>query len=133
MVLESNKLSESLAEVGRELRTMSCFNRLTSRFTSTGFLDREVLGDLIHDDCMLVDPASGHHYSVFLFENMLLCCTDHRRSDSVSFGDVRYPIRPWEIGPALAQKYPLVVMLSIPTMSLKALHCIDAGTFLDFF
>ncbi|KAH9480786.1 Tyrosine-protein kinase isoform SRK4 [Psilocybe cubensis] len=129
MSLESATISDSLVEVGRELRTMWCFNNLRPRLGSQTLLDEDALGNILHDDCMLVDPASGQHYSVFLFEKMLICCTDHRRSDSIDLGHVRYPVKPWEIGPALAEQYPLVIMLSIPTDSLKLLHCIDTAIF----
>lgn len=128
MALECNTISDSLAEVGRELRTMWCFNILRPRLDSQTLLNEDALGNILHDDCILVDPASGQYYSVFLFEKMLICCTDHRRSDSVDLGHVRYPVKPWEIGPALAEQYPLVIMLSIPTNSLASLHCIDTGT-----
>ncbi|KDR83111.1 hypothetical protein GALMADRAFT_113318 [Galerina marginata CBS 339.88] len=129
IVLESSKISQNLAEVGRELRTMWCFNMLGPRFGSFNPLDEDQLGNVLHDDSLLVDPASGQYYSVFLFERMLLCCSDHRRSDMVDLGHTRYPVKPWEIGPALSQRHPLIIVLSIPTSSLKSLHCIDAAIF----
>ncbi|KAF8962977.1 TKL/TKL-ccin protein kinase [Flammula alnicola] len=129
ITLESSKISESLAEIGHELRTMWCFQLLGSRFGSFNPLDQESFGNALLDDCLLVDPVSGLYYSVFLFETMLLCCTDNRRSDMVNIGNTRYPVKPWEIGPALMEKYPLNIVLSIPTGSLVALHCIDAAYF----
>lgn len=131
MALECNTISETLAEVGRELRTMWCFNMLRLRLGPQTLLNEDSLGNILHDDCILVDPVSGQYYSVFLFEKMLICCTDYRRSDRVDLGCVRYPVKPWEIGPALSEQYPLVVMLSIPTSSLTSLHCIDAGVCLS--
>lgn len=128
MALESSEIASALAEVGQELRTMACFHLLGPRF---GFLNPlnadDTLGTSLLDDCLVINPESGQYYSVFLFQTMLLCCTDHRRSDMVNIGGSRYPIRPWEIGPALSQKFPLHIVLSIPTANLNTLHCIDTG------
>ena len=102
---------------------------LEPRFDSVNPLnnDPQGFGNALQDDCLLVDPVFGNFYCVFLFEKMFICCTDSSRSDTVNIGNTRYPVKPWEIGPALLQKHPLTVVLAIPTSSLKALHCIDAG------
>jgi hypothetical protein len=133
-VYESHKISESISEVGHELRTMWSYQLLGPRFGSVNPLNNEPqgFGNALQDDCLLVDPVFGSFYSVFLFENMLICCTDDSRSDTVNIGNTRYPVKPWEIGPALLQKHPLNIVLSIPTSSLKVLHCIDAGLLRPF-
>ncbi|CAA7262791.1 unnamed protein product [Cyclocybe aegerita] len=131
VALETSDIRGSLTEVGHELRTMASFQLLCPRFVPEyNPLDKEPpMGTLLLDDCLIIDPDSGQYYSVFLFETTLLCCADHRRSDASSFSGMRYPIRPWEIGPALSQEYQLHTVMSIPTKSLKALHCIDEGYF----
>ncbi|KAJ3517430.1 hypothetical protein NLJ89_g512 [Agrocybe chaxingu] len=131
VALETSDIHGSLTEVGHELRTMGSFQLLGPRFTPEyNPLDKDPpMGTLLLDDCLIIDPDSGQYYSVFLFETALLCCADHRRSDASSFSGTRYPIRPWEIGPALSQEYQLHIVMSIWTRSLKALHCIDEGYF----
>jgi len=129
-VHESHKISESINEVGHELRTMWAYQLLGPRFGSVNPLnnDPQGFGNALQDDCLLVDPVLGSFYSVFLFEKMLLCCTDDSLgSDTVNIGNTRYPVKPWEIGPALLQKHSLNIVLSIPTSCLEVLHCIDSG------
>jgi len=109
---------------------MWTYQLLEPRFGSVNPLnnDPQGFGNALQDDCLLVDPVLGSFYSVFLFEKMLLCCTDDSLgSDTVNIGNTRYPVKPWEIGPALLQKHPLNVVLSIPTSCLEVLHCIDSG------
>jgi len=108
---------------------MWSYQLLAPRFGSVNPLNNEhqEFGNVLQDDCLLVDPNSGGFYSVFLFERMLICCTDYRRNDTVNIGNTKYPVKPWEIGPAVVQKHLLNIALSIPTSSLQELHCIDAG------
>ena len=129
VVHEAHKISDSISEFGRELRTMWSCQLLEPRFGPVNPLniDSQEFGNALQDDCLLVDPVLGSFYSVFLFEKVLICCTDSSPSDTVNIGNTQYPVKPWEIGPALLQKHPLNVVLAIPTSSFKALHCIDAG------
>jgi len=108
---------------------MWSYQLLELRFGSVNPLniDPQEFGNVLQDDCLLVDPVLGSFYSVFLFEKMLICCTDSSPSDTVNIGNTQYPGKPWEIGPALLQKHPLNFALAIPTSSFRALHCIDAG------
>ncbi|KAF9564167.1 kinase-like protein [Agrocybe pediades] len=129
VVVEAKQMSDSLADLGRALRTMWCYSQLSTRLGSQIKSLDDAAGNILLDDCLLVDPSTGKHYSVFLLEEILLCCTDYRRSDFVDLGHSRYPLRPWEIGCALSAQYPLAVAFSIPTSRLRSLHCIDASIF----
>jgi len=126
LVTEISQMSNSLSDVGRALRSMWCFNMLSLRLGPQVEQLDDSLGNILLDDRVLINPTTGQYYSVFLFEKMLICCTEHRGIDFVDLSHARYPIRPWEVGPALSEQCALAIVLSIPTINLQSLHCIDA-------
>lgn len=129
MTFEMYQLSETINEVGTELRTMWATRRLPSRLGALKSLSMEALGSVLLDDRLMIDPISGVHYSVFLFHTMLFCCTER---DDIGYGTSRYPVKPWELGAALSQTCPLSLVYAVPTKNFSSLHCIDEGEPLCF-
>ncbi|KAJ7803843.1 hypothetical protein B0H14DRAFT_3486956 [Mycena olivaceomarginata] len=71
-------------------------------------------------------------YSVFLFEMMLLCCTEEFDRRQVQADDTEPPlylVRVWELGPALQRTTPLNLVHAIPTTRLRVLRLTDSDTF----
>ena len=126
MTFEMYQLSETINEVGIELRTMWAFRRLPSRLGALKSLSMEGLGGIILDDRLMIDPLSGVHHSVILFQTMLFCC---RERTDIGNGSSRYPVKPWELGPSLSQTCSLAIVHAIPTVRLLSLHCIDEGKY----
>jgi hypothetical protein len=103
-------------------------------FTWRANVDPGELGPLLLDDVLQVVAGSGHgQYSVFLFEMMLLCCTDAEDAvdqDGQAQGEeaYEYPVHAWELGPALQRTTPLNLVHAIPTPRLTVLRLSDSGT-----
>lgn len=126
MTFEMYQLSETINEVGIELRTMWTCRRLPGRLKALKSLNMEGLGSVLLDDRLMIDPISGIHHSVFLFQTMLFCCIE-RQDPGNCLG--KYPVKPWELGVALGQTTPLTLAYAIPIQSLRSLHCIDEAYF----
>ncbi|TFK27549.1 TKL/TKL-ccin protein kinase [Coprinopsis marcescibilis] len=127
MTFEMFQLSETIDEVGMELRTIWACRHLRTRLGSLRALDLDGLGTAILDDRIMVDPISGLHYSIILFHTLLLCCREKEHSSRC--GDARYPTKSWELGPALSATSSLNLVFAISTKSLTTLHCIDEAFF----
>ncbi|TFK33028.1 hypothetical protein BDQ12DRAFT_658509 [Crucibulum laeve] len=115
----------TIDEVGRELRTMWSSSILKARLTRYDDVNVDDFGLLLLDDRLVVDHISGAQFSVFLFEKVLLFC----KAKCQAANQTQYPIKSWEMGPALAETTPLTIIHSIPTEMLKSLHCIDIEFF----
>lgn len=113
MAFEMHDISDSIEEVGRSAKL---------------FPNAEALGAVILDDHLMGDPATGLHFSVFLYETMMFCCVEKGLSGNGGTHTL-YPIKPWELGPALSHNTQLAVSFVIRTASLKTLHCIDTAFF----
>ncbi|KAJ7145696.1 TKL/TKL-ccin protein kinase [Mycena epipterygia] len=128
-VFQLRETSENLDEMGHLLRTMRSARIFKGRaFTWRADIDPSELGPLLLDDILAID-VSGYQYSVFLFEMMLLCCsegTDKRQGDEEPY---QYPVKAWELGPALQRTTPLNLVHAIPTPRLKLLRLSDSDTF----
>ncbi|EAU86182.2 TKL/TKL-ccin protein kinase [Coprinopsis cinerea okayama7 len=128
MTFEMYQLSESIDEAGFELRTIWAARCLKMRLGNTlRSFSSEGLGTALLDDRLVVDPVSGDHYSVFLFQSLLICCKE--RSSEARTADVRYPMKAWELGPALSGTCPLSIVCAVPTKNLMTIHCFDAAYF----
>ncbi|KAJ7657789.1 TKL/TKL-ccin protein kinase [Mycena polygramma] len=131
-VFHLREASDNLDEMGRLLRTMRSTRIFKGRaFTWRADVDPSELGPLLLDDVLGVDDSGQPcQYSVFLFEMMLLCCTE--RVDKQRQADEeppQYPVRAWELGPALQRTTPLDLVHAIPTARLKVLRLSDSNTF----
>ncbi|KAF7368574.1 putative TKL/TKL-ccin protein kinase [Mycena venus] len=130
----SEEMSENLDEMGHLVRTMRSARIFKGRvFTWPADVDPSELGPLLLDDLLSVDVSGTHvQYSVFLFEMMMLCCTDvdadspERRQNDEPY---QYPVRAWALGPALQRTTPLNVVHAIPMPHLRILRVSDADTF----
>jgi hypothetical protein len=131
MTFEMFQLSETINEVGIELRTMWASRHLPPRLGALKSLNMDGLGNAILDDRLMIDPITGTHHSVFLFQTMLFCCRERTHASDGSGGgydsSTRYPTKPWEVGCALSQECGLMLVHAIPTTNIKTLHCIDEG------
>ncbi|KAF9525854.1 hypothetical protein CPB83DRAFT_858745 [Crepidotus variabilis] len=126
MTHESSNIADALNNAGMELRTMTTHTTLSPRLKLTKQLNIiDDAGTLLLDDCLIINSSTGEYYSVFLFQTTILCCRDHRQSDNINLESTRYPIRSWEMGPALGARYPLQIVKTIPTSELRTLECID--------
>lgn len=122
--------SNDLDEMGRLLRAMRSTRIFKARaFTWRTDIDPSELGPLLMDDRITVD-ISGLHYSVFLYESMLLCCVEGVDDAQVEDEHPRYPVRAWELGPALKGTTPLNLVHAIPTNRLKVLRCDGSGMYI---
>jgi hypothetical protein len=123
--------SENLDEMGHLVRTMRSTRIFKGRaFTWRADVDPSELGPLLLDDLLSVEVSGKHiQYSVFLFEMMLLCCTDTEDLDRPTDEDpYQYPVRAWELGPALQRMTPLNLVFAIPTPRLRVLRLTDSDT-----
>ncbi|KAF5317548.1 hypothetical protein D9619_013143 [Psilocybe cf. subviscida] len=134
MAFESGNMADTLAEIGHELRTMWCHQELFFRLTAFESIQQHYSAEfLVLDDCLVEDPGSRQSYCVFLFKDILLCCSEILNGmHTTAFEDtsiVSYPIKPWQAGPALTRDCPLKLRYAIPTNQLSVLHCIDSDYF----
>lgn len=140
-------ISTGINEMSWELRTLRAVKILKGRafhWHSPGtsrrglIIDPSELGTLILDDELVAEDAkttSGSAlYQIFLFDTMLLCCLPGLQSNSrhhgfndEHIGSARYPIRPWELGPALRRTVPLNLIYAIPTKEMVELRLLDSG------
>jgi hypothetical protein len=132
MAFESGNIANTLAEIGHELRTMWCHEELFSRLTIFESIQQDYSAELLLlDDYLVENPGSKQGYCVFLFKDILLCCSEILNEvHSTAFEDtsiVSHPIKPWQAGRALSRNYPLKLLYAIPTNQLSVLHCIDSG------
>ncbi|KAJ7731934.1 TKL/TKL-ccin protein kinase [Mycena maculata] len=127
-VFQLQETSENLDEMGHLLRTMRSTRIFKGRaFTWRADIDPSELGPLLLDDLLALD-AAGTPHAVFLFEMMLLCCSegvDARPADAEPYA---YPVRAWDLGPALQRTTPLNLVHAIPTPRLKLLRLSDSDT-----
>ncbi|KAJ3972535.1 TKL/TKL-ccin protein kinase [Lentinula raphanica] len=149
IILNMTDISTSIHEMSSELRTSRASKILKARAfhwhmpeTSHrgGIIDPSELGMLVLDDILLVEDGTPNlpptSYQIFLFESMLLCCLDGPQSSAPRHGHneervgpARYPIRPWELGPALRRTMPLNLIHAIPTDEMWKLRVLDIETF----
>ncbi|KAF7345015.1 putative TKL/TKL-ccin protein kinase [Mycena venus] len=123
--------SENLDEMGHLVRTMRSTRIFKGRaFTWRADVDPSELGPLLLDDMLSVEVSGKRiQYSVFLFEMMLLCCTDSEDLDKqVDEEPYQYPVQAWELGPALQRTTPLNLVFAIPTPRLRVLRLTDSDT-----
>ncbi|KAJ7468748.1 TKL/TKL-ccin protein kinase [Mycena latifolia] len=137
-VFQLQETAANLDEMGHLLRTVRAARILQGRaFVWRADVDPAELGPLLLDDVLAVAgdaPASGTanglRYAVFLFEMMLLCCAD---AEGAAPGDTddeeQYPVRAWQMGPALRQTTPLNLVYAIPAPRLRLLRLSDSDAF----
>ena len=123
--------------MGHLVRTMRSARIFKGRaFTWRADVDPSELGPLLLDDLLGVEVPgiineSGIRiqYSVFLFEMMLLCCTEGLDRPQADDEPYQYPVRAWELGPALQRTTPLNLVHAIPTPRLRVLRLSDFGIY----
>ncbi|KAJ7255043.1 TKL/TKL-ccin protein kinase [Mycena haematopus] len=127
-VFHLQETSENLDEMGYLVRTMRSARIFKGRaFTWRADVDPSELGPLLLDDLLSVDVSGMRiQYSVFLFETMLLCCTDDLGKRQADDEPYQYPVRAWELGPALQRTTPLNLVYAIPMPRLKVLRLSDS-------
>ncbi|KAJ6501810.1 TKL/TKL-ccin protein kinase [Mycena vulgaris] len=130
-VFQLQETSENLDEMGHLLRTMRSARIFKGRaFTWRADIDPSELGPLFLDDLLAVEASGSVRYAVFLFEMMLLCCTegvaDKRQEDEEPYP---YPVRAWDLGPALRRTTPLNLVHAIPAQRLRLLRLSDSDAF----
>ncbi|KAJ7500959.1 TKL/TKL-ccin protein kinase [Mycena galericulata] len=142
---ELQQTSQNLDEMGRLVRTMRAARIFTGRaFAWRADVDPRELGALLLDDVLPLavagDAGSQNqqhdscNHSVFLFEMMLLCCTEGAApapmtpdAEGEPSRDA-YPVRAWDFGPALQRTTPLNLVHAIPTARLRLLRYSDSDT-----
>lgn len=133
LIFKLRDTSENIHEMGWHLRTSRSALVLKGRaYIWDHAVDPSELGPLLLDDRLLVG-GTEMYYSVFLFESMLLCCLEGPDKLVENEGQLatRYPLRPWELGPALRRTTPLNLIHAIPTRDLKVLRYGESGRFLS--
>ncbi|KAJ7055648.1 TKL/TKL-ccin protein kinase [Mycena amicta] len=134
-VFSLTETAQNLDEMGRLLRTIHASRIFKARaFKWRADIDPAELGSLLIDDFLSIDGAGLMRYAVFLFETMLLCCLevpaqDGKLADDDEHQPFEYPIRSWELGPALARKTPLNLVHAVPTTRLKLVRLSDSDSF----
>ncbi|KAJ7085379.1 TKL/TKL-ccin protein kinase [Mycena belliarum] len=135
-VFHLQEASENLNEMGHLLRTVRSARIFKGRaFKWRADIDPSELGNLLLDDVLAIDTASsGQRYAVFLLEMMLLCCIDSegatdRGPQQDNEDPYPYPVRAWDLGPALRQMTPLNLVHAIPTTRLRLLRLSYSDTF----
>lgn len=119
-------LSDDIDEVGRQLRTMRSARVVSRRIYQWNELNAEELGTILLDDYLIIYPNSTERYCVFLFETHLLCCEESFDGRQLEYAD-KYPIRSWELGPALRRTTPLHLVYTIPTDRITTVRCPFTG------
>ncbi|KAG6915906.1 hypothetical protein DXG01_009373, partial [Tephrocybe rancida] len=127
-VLRMDEISDTMDEAGLQLRTMRATSRLKGRAYTWTAPDPEDLGTLFLDDCLTMDSKGSQVCSVFLFESMMLCCTEGFDRRAARPHDQAYPIYAWEMGPALRRTSPLDIMHAIPISKLDSVLCPDTSS-----
>ncbi|KAJ3742898.1 TKL/TKL-ccin protein kinase [Lentinula detonsa] len=147
-IFKMTDISVGINEMSCELRTLRAVKILKGRAFhwhspgasgSSKVINPSELGTLILDDELVVEDTDTTSipavYQIFLFESMLLCCLDGPRSnndrlgyDEERMGLSRYPIRPWELGPALSKIMPLNLIYAIPTSHICKLRVLDSDS-----
>ncbi|KAH7871132.1 uncharacterized protein C8R40DRAFT_1122895 [Lentinula edodes] len=148
-ILKMTHISAGINEMSWELRTLRAVKILKGRafhWHSLGtsrsgpIIDPAELGTLILDDELVAEDTettSGSAlYQIFLFDAMLLCCLPGPQGNSrrhgyndEHLGSARYPVRPWELGPALRRTVPLNLIYAIPTKEMVELRLLDSDCF----
>ncbi|KAJ7191639.1 TKL/TKL-ccin protein kinase [Mycena pura] len=142
--LAARDTAANLDEMGRLVRTLAAARIFKGRaFAWRADVDPAELGALVLDDVLAVavdgdgdgdgDGAGLVAHAVFLFETMLLCCLEDAQAQE---GDAdadaepyEYPVRAWELGPALQRATPLNLVHAIPTARLRLLRLSDSDSF----
>ena len=154
MKLRFMSLSSTLLEVSQFVRTSQAIRIINERAFFWGGPDPAVLGDLLLDDCISVgitglngeDLSQSEElsirldsfYHVFLFDQAILLCRppDCREEDAsvmirplIPLSDIscRYPIEPYDLGPALRAEGSLSVSCSIPTSDVLRIYRPEHG------
>ncbi|KAF9074431.1 hypothetical protein BDP27DRAFT_1317072 [Rhodocollybia butyracea] len=142
-ILKMRDISSGIDEMSSEVRTLRAVRILKGRAfrwrsASGGSIDPSDMGRLILDDQLQLEDTettSGSSlYQIFLFEAMLLCCLDgsnqtNNWDDEGWMSSARYPIRAWELGPALKRAAPLNLVYAIPTNELQELRLFGSDEF----
>ncbi|KAF8216912.1 hypothetical protein K438DRAFT_1798017 [Mycena galopus ATCC 62051] len=119
-VIHLQETSENLVRTMRSARIFKAF-------TWRADVDPSELGLLLLDDLLSVHVSGMHMpYSVFLFERMLLCCTEDFGGRQADGEPYEYPVRAWELGPVLQRSTPLNLVHAIPLPRMKALRLSDS-------
>ncbi|KAF4568460.1 hypothetical protein EYR36_010471 [Pleurotus pulmonarius] len=125
-------LSDDLYELGASARTSLAASKLIKCAYKWNSIDPRDLGILLLDD-HLCTGSSGEQLSVFLFEKMLLCCSQASSDQEGTQVELAvfdsYPIADWEIGPALRSNTLLNMVHAIPTEHISALRCFEHDSF----
>ncbi|KAG5651731.1 hypothetical protein H0H81_007669 [Sphagnurus paluster] len=127
-VFRMRDISETMDEVGYELRTMHSSRILKGRAYIWSAPDPEHLGNILLDDCIVAEEVKRKQYSVFFFETLLLCCTEGFDRMAKPQPTQSYPIYPWEFGPALRKKSPLDIVYAIPVSKIQYVSCSDTSS-----
>ncbi|GLB38631.1 putative protein tyrosine kinase [Lyophyllum shimeji] len=127
-VFRMGDVSETMDEVGRQLRTMRSVRLLKGRAYIWTAPDPEDLGVLLLDDCLAVEATKKTEYSVFLFETLFLCCKEGFDRREAKQPPVAYPIYAWELGAALRKTSPLDIVHAIPVSRLQSVSCPDTSS-----
>ncbi|KIK57557.1 hypothetical protein GYMLUDRAFT_46128 [Collybiopsis luxurians FD-317 M1] len=145
-ILRMSDISSGIDEMSWELRTLRAVKILKGRafhWRSPAspipgtIIDPSELGMLIFDDQLVVQDTAASDpvvFQIFLFDTMLLCCLDETRSRNENrieddTGSLRYPIRAWDLGPALRSSAPLNLVYTIPTKEMRKLRLLDPDSF----
>ncbi|KAJ7157940.1 TKL/TKL-ccin protein kinase [Mycena crocata] len=124
-VFHLQETSDNLNEMGHLLRTIRSAPIFKGRaFTWRADIDPSELGPLFLDDLLAID-VPGSQYSIFLFEMMLLCCIEDVDQRQTSEDPYQYPVRAWDLGPALQRTTPLNLVHAIPTPRFKLIRVAD--------
>lgn len=115
-------LTETINEVGMGLRTMWAATNLEPRLTGVRAFSSRGLGQVLLDDRLIVDPATGLYYSIVLFQHIFLCCRERKPDPPIR---VQYPLKAWEVGPALSASCRLGLVCAVPTKNFRTMQCID--------
>lgn len=117
--------SDTIDEMSRQIRTMRCSSILKARAFLWDPDSPSETGSLLLDDTLLVSEI-GLSYSLFLFDTVLLCCLEEIGSECKSS---RYPVEPWELGPALKGTSMLSLAHSIPTQAIRQVYVFRSESF----
>ncbi|KAF9013172.1 hypothetical protein BDQ17DRAFT_1536866 [Cyathus striatus] len=122
-----NDISNTIEEVGKEIRTMRISQLFKSRISIKGVPDYENFGAVQLDDILFGDSTFFQKYHMIVFEKAILCCRSTKSTNQLPF---QTSIKAWELGPAVSSlTSPLEVLQVIRKHNFKELHCIDGSFF----
>lgn len=134
------EVAASIRELAIQIKTMWSLKPIKARafgwrnlsssvsgFTWNGL---ESLGSLVLDDRLIMHETTDRvltQCSLLLFESVLICCKDSFVEPSSGYtgyhpDETEYPIKPWELGPAIRANVSLVMVQMIPLRALEDVH-----------